>query len=311
MNVKQDIKFGVTGQTIYFDCPEGQPSSVTDVQVWEDSQSEDGQEESAVGSGTVGSVNTTFDAASGVSQSAPKVMYLAATTGIATGRQYLATNAYGEKEWIPVESISSGVSVTSRIVPSIDFSVSDTFQDTRISATVDSTWVADKNNISDPLCPRPFYRVAWTYVVGGVTYVATTWFDLVRKPFVTTVTPADVDRLARGWLARLSTDDQAWNGQTCIDEAVHQVKLDLWERGVTTYALRNSDVVNELVRLRAVWLVSEQAFREGGLGQLAMEIDRKNYWDRVTNLVSSAQAQIQVTADGAGSTAPRAPLSRR
>lgn len=312
MNAKQDIKFNVTGQTIYWDAPEGRASSVTDVQVWEDYESEEGQEESAItGSGSVDSVNTTFDAASGVSQSDPNVCYLTATTNIAVDRQYLATNAYGEKEWVLVEDISSAVSITARNALSLDYAATDTFVGTRLSATIDSDWVADKDNISDPLCPRPRYRVAWTYVVGGVTYYATTWFDLVRKPFVTNVTPADVDRLARGWLARLSTDDAQGNGQTVIDEAVHQVKLDLWERGVTAYALRNSDVLNELVRLRAVSLVSEQAFREGGVGQLAMELDRKNYWDRVANLVSSSQAQIQVSADGAGSTAPRAPLSRR
>jgi len=308
---KQDIKFNVTGQTVYFDPPEGRPSSVTDVQVWEDTQGEEAQEESAVGAGSVGSVNTTFDAASGTSQDDPTKCNLTATTSIVVGRQYLATNAYGEKEWVEVERIDSGNAVYGRNALSVDFASADTFVETRISATVDATWVADKNNLSDPLCPRPRYRVAWTYVVSSVTYVATTYFDLVRKPFLTTVTPADVDRLARGWLARLSTDDQRWNGQTVIDEAVHQVKLDLWERGVTAYALRNSDILNELVRLRAVHLVSEQAFREGGVGQLALELDRRNYWDRVTNLVSSSQAQIQVTADGAGSTTPRAPLSRR
>lgn len=308
---KQDIRFNITGQTIHFDCPEGRPSSVTDVQVWQDTDGEEAQEETAVGAGSVESVNTTFDAASGVSQADPTLFALAATTNIAIDRQYLVTNAYSQKEWVEVLKITSADSVRIRNVPSYDYASADTFQSTRITATIDSTWVADKNNLSDPLRPRPHYRVAWTYVVSSVTYYATTWFDLVRKPFLTTVTPLDVDRLARGWLARLSTDDQAGNGQRCIDEAVHQVKLDLWERGVTAYALRNSDVLNELVRLRAVWLVSEQAFREGGVGQLAMELDAKNYWDRVSNLVTSSQAQIQVTADGAGSTAPRAPLSRR
>lgn len=309
---KQDIRFNVTGQTIYHDAIEGRPSSVTDVQVWEDYQGEESQEETATtGSGSVESVNTTFDAASGVSQTDPTIFYLTATTNIAVDRQYWATNAYSQIEPVEVIKIVSADSVRIRNVPSYDFASGDAFVSRRMSITVDPTWVADKNNLSDPLCPRPRYRVAWTYVVSSVTYYATTWFDLVRKPFLTTVTPPDVDRLARGWLARLSTDDQAGNGQRVIDEAVHQVKLDLWERGVTAYALRNSDVLNELVRLRAVWLVSEQAFREGGVGQLAMELDAKNYWDRVSNLVTSSQAQIQVTADGAGSTAPRAPLSRR
>jgi hypothetical protein len=312
MITKQDIKFNVASQTLSFDAPEGRPSSVTDVQVWQDTDGEEAQEESATtGSGSVESVNTTFDVASGVSQDDPTLFYLAATTNIAVDRIYWATNAYSQIEPVEVIKIVSADSVRIRNTPSYDYANGDAFQSRRISITLATDWVGDTDNLSDPLCPRPQYRVAWTYVVGGATYYATTWFDLVRKPFLTTVTPVDVDRLARGWLARLSTDDQAGNGQRVIDEAVHQVKLDLWERGITAYALRHSDVLNELVRLRAVWLVSEQAFREGGVAQLAMELDRKNYWDRVANLVSSSQAQIQVTADGAGSTAPRAPLSRR
>jgi len=312
LNVGQQILFNVTGQSLYFDVPEGRPSSVTDVQVWEDSQSDEGQEESATtGSASIDSVNTTFSAASGDGQQYPDRLNLTSLTGVAAGRQYLATNAlYGQKEWVEIASVGSSYAIA--VSPlAHPYAAADTFVGTRITISLSSAWVQDKNNVSDPLCPRPLYRAVWTYVVGGVTYRGASYFDLVRYPFVTTVIPADVDRGSRGWLQRLPIDARGGNGELIIDEAVQQVKLDLWEREVTAYALRNSEVVNELIRRKAVALVSRMAVQAGGIRVDVADADDAAYWERLDNLVGQAKAAQQVTADGAAATTRRSPIWRR
>jgi len=82
MRSVQDIVYGVTGQTVYFDAPEGRPSSVTSVEVFLWDVSDDDTAEAAVGSGSVETnPNTTIDAASGYGQTDARVLNVAATTG--------------------------------------------------------------------------------------------------------------------------------------------------------------------------------------------------------------------------------------
>lgn len=309
INTHQQIRFAGASQAIFYDAPEGRPSSVTSVEVWEDVDDDSTTTETAVGAGSIDSVNTTFDAASGPAQSVRNKCNLAATTGVAIGRQYLLTNAYGQREWITAERIESGEAVWSQTELVHNYASSDTFQSTRMTATIDSTWVADTDNLSHPLCPRPKWRVAWTYVVSSVTYRAATWFDVVRYPFVTSVKPSDVDRLARNWLHRLPTNSRAGQGADVIDEAVYQVKLDLWEHNAADYALRNNALLNELIRRKAVSLLAEMHFHNGGARQDILNDARAEYTSRLEGLLE--RAQMQVTEDGAGGTIRRAPVWRR
>ena len=70
----QELVYGVTGQVLFLDAQEGRPSSVTDVQIFAMGTGDDGTEETAPGTGTVETgPNTTFDAASGYSQSDRKI----------------------------------------------------------------------------------------------------------------------------------------------------------------------------------------------------------------------------------------------
>src|SRR5436190_5204308 len=102
-----DILYGVTGQSLVFDAPEGRPSSVTSSTVHENIAGDDEQAESATtGSASVETnPNTTFDAASGVDQTDPRKCFLAATTGITPGRTYLAVNATLERDWVEVMAV--------------------------------------------------------------------------------------------------------------------------------------------------------------------------------------------------------------
>lgn len=308
---KQELRFDYTSGTLEFIAPEGRPSSVT-IKVWEDSASDEDTEETAFGAASVESVSTTFDASSGASQSDRKKMNLTATTSLvvnnAPGR-YLITNAYGQTERPVIDKIESGVAAWSRTPLAYDYAAADTFVSCLVTFPVDSTWIADEDNISDPLCPNPRWRAAITYTANSVQYRTAILFDVVRYPFVTSVTAMDVERGSQGWLGRVSRNDPS--GQWTIDEAVHQVKLDLWERKVTAYALRNSPVLNELVRLKAIQIVHEHAMAHGGIGEAQVRMSTTAYWDRLQNLVASSVAAQQVTPDGNAGQVKRRPLSVR
>jgi hypothetical protein len=306
-----DIQFDVTGQTVYYDAPEGRPSSVTDVQVWRDTDNDTNEEEDALGPPSVGSVNTTFDAASGVDQADPTKCALTATTNIVAGQRYLATATSGAKEWVEVERIVSADAVYNRIPLVHAYASGDTFQETRVSATVSSSWVSDRDNLSDPRDPRPKFRAAWTYVVSGVTYRAVTYFNLTRYPFHLSVTAQDVDRMSRGFLSRMHPDDVRGAGAALLREASRLVRLDLWERELTRDGQRNNDILNELIGLRALWKVEEDNFMQGGDNGPQLERAEKRYWDRVQALLGEPKVRVQATVDGAGAVPDRRPIGRR
>ena len=306
-----ELDFDVTGQELYFDCPEGRPTSVSDAQVWEDTEDDTATEEDAVGAPSIDSVNTTFDAASGASETDPTLCYLTATTNIVAGRKYLATNAYGEKEWIQVQRISSGVSVNARTDIHHDYASADPFVGTRISCPVDATWIADEDNLSDPRNPRPRWRFVVTYTVSGVKYRAAIFFSVSRYPFRLTVDAQDVDRLSRGWLSRLHPDDVRGAGEQAIKEAQRQVRLDLWEHELTDSSFRNNEIINELIRWRAVWVVADAAALQGAVNVDQVALAQRRYSDRFASLVAEPKSRTQASEDGAARIHERAPIFRR
>jgi hypothetical protein len=305
-----DILFGQTGQTLYIDCPEGRPSSVTSVTVYEDDNSDTGDTESALGSPAIESVSLSFNAASGYSQADRTKLNLSSTTGLVRNRRYLATNAYGEREWVELERIdSSNTDAYARTPLMHDYASSDTLVSTRISATVDPTWVADSNNLSDPSCVAPRYRAVWVYTVSSVVYRAATFFNLTRYPLALHVTAQDVDQLSRGLLSRLALDDLRGAGERLIAEAHAQVRLDLWGRRLSASAQRNNDVINELVKLKSVAMVADQAYAHGGANLAQRDDADSRYWQRLEALVPNAP--VQATTDGATAAPSNARLWRR
>lgn len=312
MTAPLHIRFGDTAGTIYYDCPEGRPSSVTSVAVREDTQSDTSTAETAFGTPTVETnPNTTFDAASGVSQTNQDRANLTATTGCAVGRVYLATNAYGDKEWCEVVDISSGAYVTVRNAFVNDYTTADTFQSTRITATVDATWVADTSNKSHPLNPNPKWRAEWTYVVGGVTYTAQVFFDLVAEVWRHSITGLVVDGASRGWLHRLAVEDRADQGRAVIDRAAHEVKVDIWEHGIADWAWSNRATLNELVTWRAVIVGARGDALHGGDNARQLQIAQAEYDGRMDRLVNSGVAAATQTEDGAAAQVDRSPVWRR
>lgn len=294
-----DIIFGATGQFLEFDAPEGAPTSIVS-SVFENADGDDATAESATtGSASASSVSTTFDAASGAAQSDPHMLYIASTTGIEKGSRYLIENAAGDSETIECVEVVSGVSIRSRLPLRNDYANADTLVGTTISHAIDATWVADKNNISDP-DPQPRYRWRIEYTAGGETRVHYAYFDLVRQKGGTTVTGIDVDG-AYPWLdwnSKLSVYDQEDRGERVIAEAYRQVKLSLSMHGKADEAMRNREAMEDLVIHRAALLVA-------GTDLDAVERIEQNETKSWNNFVVAGQTDSD--ADGSGAAAPSSP----
>lgn len=300
MRTVQDVAFGVTGQTIYLDAPEGRPSAVTSVSVYRWDQSDDDTAGSAIGSGSVETnPNTTTDVITTTDE--PTKVPLTATTGIEAGRTYLLTNTTSEKEWVEVTEIASADYVLVRHPLHNIFASGSTFQTTRMTATVDSTWVADETNIDESPGPNPMFRVRWVYVVGGKTYVADTYFNLVRYPSRHGVTPQDIEAMHPGWLDRLPTDHRGDQGRRLIDEAYRSVKIDLLQLNLDDASIAEAEVVDELVRHKAIELGEwSRLMSSESVDGVRYQAAREMYTSRLDSLVRLTTKVPVRDSDGVG-----------
>jgi len=300
-----DVPFNVTGGSLYLDCREGRPSSVTSVQVFAWDVGDDGSAESATtGSASVDSVNTTFDANSGVSSSNTRLLNLTATSNLVIGREYLATTADGEYEWLDIMAITSGASATSRAPMYNDYVSGDTLVGTRISISLADAWVQDEGNVSDGTLHHPGYRVRWEYIVGGTTYVRASYFDLTRIPAGHRVTASSIERLMPGFVNALPRDHQEDQARAFIDECYRQFRLDLYQERIDDAAVRDADVIDEMVMRKALHLWAEQRVQIGGGDAEAADRAKGDYWARFTSMFKAptiAKAPIATGSDGAGS----------
>ena len=317
-----DLRFSDTAATFYYDAPEGRPSSVTSVDVFLDLEDDTATAQFSPTGTVETNPNTTLDATAGVDslQTDLTKIPLTATTGIVRGRRYLLTAASGAIEWPEIERIVSADAVYARSPLLNTYASADTFQSTRMSATVDATWVADTNKLSQPMgyelaggyVPsgvQPRYRARWIYVVSGTSYTAYTFLDLVRQPFRHSVLPPDVDAFSAGFFDRLGPDDRRNQGERVITEAARQVKEDLRTRGIVDWGQRNSDFLNGLVVRKAVYVGAAAAFQNGAVDDRWMTFADKTYQSYLDRTL--AVSTTQATAGGAATETPDASLWTR
>lgn len=309
MRTVQDIIYGVTGQALIFDAPEGRPSSVTSCEVFQ-WQSADDQPE-LEGSGALETnPATTLDAAAGRGETSPHLIPVTATTGITEGRSYLITSVLGFKEWFEVAEIESGVSVTAKHPLHNTYASGDAVETTRITATVDADWVADEDNLDATSGPNPSYRVRWVYVVGGVTHVADSYFSLVRYAGGHGVKPQDIDNMAPGWLDRLNSDHYKDQGRRLINTAHAEVKLDLHMVWTDDAMVANTEIIDELTRYKTLELAERDRAMNGGDGR-GYEIARTAYQSRLDALARVTSKVPIRNTDGAASHRVALGLTRR
>lgn len=312
MRTVQDVLFDVTGQSVHFDCPEGRPSSVASATVYAYDSSDDGTAESAIGTPAVETnPDTTTDDAAGSDQTNPRLIPVAATTGFEVGRTYRIESAAGVVEWFDVAEIASGVSVTAKHPLHNAYASSSDVESTRITATIDSTWVADETNLDETAGPNPAYRVRWVYVVDSKTYVADTYFNLVRYKGAHGVRPQGVEAIAHGWMDRLPTDHYQDQGRRLIDEAYRAVKIDLHQVWTDDAMVANTEILDELTRYKALEQTELARIMSGGGSRDAYDAVRLAYTARFDALVKVTSKVPTRSTDGGAAQRTAVGLTRR
>ena len=302
-----DILYAVSGQSLTFDCPEGLPSSVTASAVYENSYGDDDDTETALsGSASISSVSTTFDLDSGEASANPHTLYIASTSGIAIGDKLIATNTAGETEIIQVRQLISGESIESLHPLQNDYVSGDTLTGLTVSHALLDAWTADKLNISDA-SPSPRYRWRLEYVgADSKTHVAHVYFDLNRYSAETTVSGLDVDAAYPwlSWLDRLPIHDKEDRGARIIKEAARQVKLKLFHAGKADEAMRNREVMEDLIMHRAAALAA-------GPDLQALKVIEDNFTAAYNNFILAGQAESDADGSGAATQSSPSPITRR
>ena len=249
-----DITFDVTSQTVEYRVPQGRPTSAT-FDVFSDSVDDAGTAEFS-GTATVLGPSTTVDANSGPSSADPKKLNLTATTDIATGRKYLVAQN-SRQEWVEPVAIVSADYIICRHPLQNDYTSGATFVSTSLTAAIDSTFVADEGNLSDLSDPNPDYRVRWAIVVSGVTYIAYSYFDLVRAGWRSQVDIQDLEPYFPTIRDMLPLDFRTEDGRPLIAGAERALRAAMIGIGLNPDSLRDDEEADELVILAALKLAAE------------------------------------------------------
>lgn len=307
--LNQEIIFALSGQSFFYDPPEGHPTGTPTLTVYRAMNDDDAGGVTAAGACTVDSVDTTFSASAGATSAT-----VTSGTGIARGRRYLVTDVDGDREWVECISVS-GTTVGFRQPLKNDYAALSTFQGCRISAPVDSTWVNNKSNITDILDPLnrlwmtdqadvPWlpgaagYRLKWLYAVGSATQ-GVSFADLVRYQAKNLVTPLDVDVRFPGWLDLLPTDYIEDQGQSFIDEAFRAIKMDSLGDDQVIRRIRNTEITRELTIHRANVLAQEAKLFAGGNNAEQVKEARATYQARYDQLMREPKVPVDQTGQGA------------
>lgn len=314
-----EIVFALAGQSFFYDPPEGRPSGTPTLQVFLAGGDDTGTAESAAGACSVDSVNTTLN---GAASAGSRSLTLTSGSSVTRLRRYLLTDTNGEQEWCEVHGVN-GTAVTLKHPLINDYASGSTFQGCRISAAVDSTWVADASNITDVLVESARtpeyeqaagatgYRLRWAYTVNSVATIGVSYADLVRYQSKNLVTALDVDRVFPGFLDRLSLDYREDQGAALVDEAFAAVKMDALGDAQLLRRLRDTQVLCELVKYRANELSIQNEVMRGRADDRALAVAHSAYMQRYTALIREPKVAVDQSGGGANGEAIRLPAWRR
>jgi hypothetical protein len=207
-----------------------------------------------------------------------------------------------------------------------DYAAGATFQSTTLFAAIDTAtspaygtgaaWLSLLQNLSDLIDTTPDFRVRWSVVVGGATVVLYTFFDVVRSAIAHGVDASDINARLPGFIDLLPIEYRAEDGRPLIDAAWSAVRADFAAMGVDVNAVRENEVVDELVILRTL-----RSLAEGGIAPPGM--DKTLYLQRATenynrflerhfqgSLRHLLQYQLETRPPGFAVPPPRVPWSK-
>lgn len=300
----QELIFGVTGQSLVLTV-ERPLTSVTSVSVYElDADDTSTAEVATTGSAAVDTATETITVAAGPAQTDARKLTMASTTGFVAGRRYLISGG-GLSETFEVDGTPSATVIYTRTPIWNDYAIGATIAGTlRATIDVDSTWVADLNNLSSNANPNARYRVRWVVVHSDTSEPAVHLrnLDLVRYPAVPAVGPLDVDNAFPGWLDSLPPDHQKSRGRVLIEQATDGVRFRLYGGGIADQALRNAEAFAGLVKAQTVVETIEDRGLRGAdvAGPLKIAKDRVDAM--FARLVETPVLAVDTTGGGAATT---------
>lgn len=309
-----ELVYNRTGQTVDMYPPEcvrdalGIPSSVT-CSVFDGARSNDDTADFTP-TVTVDATSTTVDVASGYSQTNRSRVNVAATTSvspawtIAAGTLYLLDNASGQREVIEPKKVNSGDSLDLVSDLQYDYAITvSTVKGIKCSWTVDATWVATESNILLPSSPS--YRVVWTYTVAGVERRYQTYLRLVRLPFKSNVTAFDLMERWGTVLAHEPSDQRGERFQRAINAAEDDLRIDIIAEGYRPEQIHDTEIVDQLVRLRAIYVIANQAGAPGTRDVEAFLADvKREYGELFAKTISQLKVAIDRSSEGATAQEP-------
>ncbi len=259
MSQTDELIYNVTGQTVEMYPPEwseGVPSSPS-AAVYEAHDSNDDSSEfsPSVIVDAASPVNTTVDVDSGYSEADKRKVYLAATTNIAVGRQYLMTTHSSQRELVKVTAVSSADYVLVQEPLKYDYAAgsSSTFKSLRLVFTVDPLWVADETNVLSP--DKASYRIVWAYTVNSIPRRHYTYLRLVRQQHKALITIYDLASYLPDVALSEPESQRGRQARDTIAKAVDRVRVDLLTVDIRPEMIRDTEVMKEL-QLRAAVYVS-------------------------------------------------------
>jgi hypothetical protein len=268
------LTWNVTGQQLDLRFALGRPTSAA-FAVFRAYMDDDATPEFS-GSAVLDTVNTTSSAIAGPTQTDPQNISLGSVAGILATRKYLLAGG-GAQAWIAPVQIGTS-NVRHRHVLETDFASGSTFQSTYLTAAVDNAWILDRSKLSDLSDTYPDYRVKWTVVYAGATYVVYSFFDVLRSPTFHSVDIDDINTRAPGLEDSMPVEYRIEDGRPLIDSAYRSVRAHLQALGVDLNILRSNESIDELVILRSLRQLAEGGWSPPGMDkQLYLQTTTSNY----------------------------------
>jgi hypothetical protein len=289
--------YGLTGQTleVYPSMAsvvrDGAPTSAATYAVYTGTQSLD---ESALFSGTatLDATATTFDAASGYSQTNRNKANLTATTSIVVGRRYLAANALSQREVVVPISIASADYVEVEEPLAYDYTTADTFKGLRNVFTIDADFIALESNInvypgagnnlanlgSSTSTSAPPYRVKWVITTaGGLVWHTWTTFDVVRQQAKSNLSIDDLRALSPDVTHHEWLNQRGQDFMPQLVEAEDTVRIDCRIAGFDPDQIRDAQLYRKYVLYRWHADVIKARLMSGADVGIMLEIAEKDY----------------------------------
>ena len=279
--MNQEILYNVGG-TLVFDPPQpGRPSSAT-VEIFDPSGA------THVTSGavdTIDPVNTTLNAT--MSVGSPNII-LASVSSVTNGRRYVLSNSKGQHEWVRPVSVDSSTKIVSlSSPPSFNYYPGGSpFVGNQITHAVSAANAAALDQ---------GYSAAWAYVIGGVTYRAITYYDVVRARWTDIVVTPWQFRNVAGDMGMSDLESLEQSGLDFADEiveATRRVREEVTARGYRPSLFRSYENFVEPICQRALLTFAERGesvpapWQEQVLDWV--ELRREIYAETLTTALNSA-----------------------